>query len=160
MSTAIEKADRKVAPQGTTTPGIQNLILLRILTGGATRADLQRDLAPLLARRLTGTEFRRAAELALSRLVGAQLITESKGRLGASAAGAKVAQAIIAPSHRPTTWDEAKTALILQSLAASDTPSITKALKRSEGLAALVLQHHFGKSTARVLSPADLRSEQ
>jgi hypothetical protein len=32
-------------------------------------------------------------------------------------------------------------------------------LQRAEGLAALVLQHHFGKSTARVQSPADLRSD-
>src|SRR5262249_5888804 len=52
-----------------------------------------------------------------------------------------------------------KVALILGSLSAADTPAIRKAILRAEGLAALVLQHHFGKPTSRVMSPADLRAE-
>jgi hypothetical protein len=50
-------------------------------------------------------------------------------------------------------------ALLLRALQTNDTPAIRKALQRVEGLAAIVLQRHFGKSTVRVQSPADLRAD-
>jgi hypothetical protein len=49
-------------------------------------------------------------------------------------------------------------ALIMRALAAADTAPIRKALQRPQGLAALVLQNHFGISAGRVLSPANLRA--
>jgi hypothetical protein len=160
MSAAIEhsevKADRGESPL----LSVRDLLLLRIAIGGATRADLQRDVAPLLAAKISGLEFRRSAELALSTLAGAQLASESKGRLMATEKGREIAEASFASARAfPTIWPDAKTALILGALSASDTPSIRKALARPEGLAALIVQHRFGKTTARALSPADLRSE-
>lgn len=80
MPTAIGQFERRMdvpAPHLTA----RDVVLLRVVAGGATRADLQRDCAPLLAPRISGTEFRRAAELAISTLAGTQLVTETKGRL-------------------------------------------------------------------------------
>jgi len=159
MSAAIGQSERKFERQSPQL-SVRDLVLLRISTGSATRADLQRDVAPLLAPRIPGAEFRRSAELAISTLTGTQLVTEAKGRLTASGKGLQVAEALLAPSKTPcTTWRDVRTALVMRAVQAGDTPAIRKALQRAEGLAALALQHHFGKSTARVQSPADLRSD-
>lgn len=160
MSAAIEHSELKT--EGDTSPllTVRDLLLLRIAVGGATRADLQRDVAPLLASRISGLEFRRSAELALSTLTGAQLISETKGRLTVTDKGRQIAEATFASSRAfPGTWSDAKTSLMLAVLSASDTPSIRKGLGRPEGLSALIVQHHFGKTTTRVLSPADLRAQ-
>ncbi len=160
MSAAIEHSESRSDVEVSPTLTVRDLLLLRIAIGSATRADLQRDVAPLLTPRISGIEFRRSAELALSSLAGAQLTSESKGRLTATDRGRKVAEAHFAASRSfPTTWNDAKAALVLGALSASDTPSIRKGLGRPEGLAALIVQRHFGKTTARLLSPADLRSE-
>jgi hypothetical protein len=159
MSTAIEQSERNEASLQAPHPiSVKDLILLRIATGGASRADLQRDIAPLLAPRISGAEFRRLAELAISSLAGSQLTFESKGRLTWSAVGLQVAETLLA-QNQASSWDEVKTALVFRALAATDSPALRKARRRVEGLAALVLQHHFGKSTARVQSPADLRAD-
>lgn len=159
MTAAIGQSERKIeahVPELTA----RDLVLLRISVGTATRADLQRDVAPLLAPRISGPEFRRSAELGISNLIGSQLVTESKGRLTASAKGLQVAEALVAPAKAPcNTWPDVKSALTIRALQTSDTPAIRKALQRVEGLAALVLQHHFGKPTSRAQSPANLRSD-
>jgi len=159
MSAAIGQSERKMEePSAQLT--VKDLVLLRISAGTATRADLQRDVAPLFAPRLPGAEFRRSAELGISTLTGNQLIAESKGRLTASAKGLQVADALLPPAKTPSsTWTDVRTALLLRALQTNDTPAIRKALQRIEGLAAVVLQHHFGKSTARPQSPADLRAD-
>ncbi|WP_414461499.1 hypothetical protein [Hyphomicrobium sp. DY-1] len=161
MTAAIEHSELKTDDEPSPLLTVRDLLLLRIAVGSATRADLQRDVAPLLASKISGLEFRRSAELALSTLAGAQLVSEAKGgRLTATDKGRQVAEASFAASRTfPATWSDAKTSLVLAALAASDTPSIRKGLARPEGLAALIVQRHFGKTTGRVLSPADLRSE-
>jgi hypothetical protein len=160
MTAAIEQSEAKSGAERSPSLTVRTLLLLRIAIGSATRADLQRDVAPLLAPRISGAEFRRSAELALSTLAGAQLTAESKGRLTATDKGRQVAETqLMAARAFPTTWADAKVCLLLGSLSATDTPSVRKAIGRAEGLAALVLQRHFGKTTARVLSPADLRAE-
>ncbi len=160
MSAIIGQSELKAEVGSSNHLTVRDLLLLRIAVGGATRADLQRDVASLLAPRVSGAEFRRSAELALSTLAGAQLTSETKGRLTATPRGSEVAGALL-PSTRsfPGAWSDVKIALILSAVTASDSPSIRKAIQRAEGVAALVLQHHFGKSTSRVMSPADLRAE-
>ena len=76
---------------------IDTLVLVRTAAAPATRAELQRDLAALVAPKVTGTVFRRSAELAIGAYVAQQLITEQRGRLSASAAGHRVAEDHIAP---------------------------------------------------------------
>ena len=159
MSAAIGQTERKFQahfPELTA----RDLVLLRIAAGSATRADLQRDVAPLLAPRMSGADFRRSAELGISHLTGSQLISETKGRLTASSKGLQVAEALLAPAKLAgSAWPDVKTALLIRALGTTDSPAVRKALQRAEGLAALVLQNHFGKSAGRALSPANLRSE-
>ncbi len=161
MSAAIEHSELKTGEEHSSALMVRDLLLLRVaIGGGATRADLQRDVAPLLTPKVSGAEFRRSAELALSTLAGAHLTTESKGRLTVTEMGRQVAESHVATARSfPATWSDAKVSLLLGSLSAADTPSVRKAIGRAEGLAALVLQHHFGKTTARVMSPANLRAE-
>lgn len=159
MTAAIGQSERKFEahfPELTA----RDLVLLRISAGTATRADLQRDVAPLLAPKLSGAEFRRSAELGISNLSGSQLVTEAKGRLTATSKGLQVAEALLAPAKTPcSSWADVKLALVIRALTTNDTSGIRKSLQRVEGLAALVLQHHFGKPTARAQSPADLRAD-
>ncbi len=159
MSAAIGQPERKFEAHEPALTA-KDLVLLRISAGTATRADLQRDVAPLLAPRLTGAEFRRSAELGISNLIGSQLVSESKSRLTCTSKGLQVAEAILGSAKAScATWSDVKFALLVRALRTSDTPAIRKAMQRAEGLAALVLQHHFGKSTARAQSPADLRGD-
>jgi hypothetical protein len=159
MSAAIGQSERRTETQSPLFTA-RDLVLLRIAAGGATQADLQRDVATLVAPRIPGTEFRRLAELAISTLAGAQLISETKGRLTLAAKGLQVAEALIGSARPfPPTWIDVKAALIIRALRANDAPSVRKALQRVEGLSSLVLQHHFGLASGRILSPADLRAE-
>ncbi len=65
MSAAIGQSERRTETQSPRL-NARDLVLVRIAAGEATRADLQRDVAPLMAPRISGTEFRRQAELAIS----------------------------------------------------------------------------------------------
>jgi hypothetical protein len=160
MTAAIEHLEAKEDAGALPSLTLRDLLLLRITAGTATRADLQRDVSPLFAGKISGLEFRRSAELVLSAFAGANLISETKGRLSATDKGhAAVAHFVASARVFPASWPDAKAALILKALSSSDGPSIRKALARPEGLAALIVQHRFGKTTTRALSPADLRAE-
>ncbi len=142
---------------------LNDLILVRVAStaSGSTRAELQRDLAPIFGPRAAGTEFRRAAELAISALVGAGLVTEARGRLLASAAGQSAANTLLG-RNKPlkTGWDIARDALVARAIGLSNVTAATqKAFERIEGLAGIVLQHHFAIMPARLLSATDLRTE-
>ncbi|MEQ1651263.1 MAG: hypothetical protein ABL897_02115 [Hyphomicrobium sp.] len=140
---------------------IDNLVLIRVSAAAATRAELQRDLAALAAPKINGTQFRRAAELAIGNHISQQRISEQRGRLSATDVGLKAADSLIAPARLSDGgWDGAKSILAGRALnLKSVTPAIAKALTRPEGLAALVLQRHFGLPAEKVLSPTSLRSE-
>ncbi len=112
MTAAIGQSEWKsevASPSPQQELGARDLMLLRVAAGGATRADLQRDVAPLLAPRVSGSEFRRSAELAISTLVGNLLVNEAKGRLTLTAKGQQVVAALL-PATRgaaaavPATW--------------------------------------------------------
>ncbi len=144
---------------------VDDLVLIRIAAAPATRAELQRDLAVLVAPKINGTVFRRSAELAIGTYATQQLINEQRGRLSVTAAGHRVAEDHIAP-FRITDggWDGVRTTLVIRALGLKTVSphvatSITRALMRPEGLAALVLQTHFGLPVDKVLSPTTLRSE-
>ena len=141
---------------------IADLVLIRVATGGATRAELQRDLAPLVAPRVPGTAFRQSAELAIGNHTAQQLLSETKGRLSATPAGLKTANALVPVCRLSNVgWEVVRnTALILEAIViASKTPALGKAVERAEGLAALMLQKHYGLPAVKALSPTDLRAE-
>ena len=140
---------------------IDDLVLIRIAAAPATRAELQRDLAALVAPKITGTVFRRSAELAIGAYVTQQLVAEQRGRLSATAAGTRVADERIAPARiTDGGWESVRTALVARALAMKTvSANVAKALQRPEGLAALLLQQHFSLPVDKVLSPTSLRSE-
>lgn len=140
---------------------IDDLVLLRIAAAPATRAELQRDLAALVAPRIPGTQFRRSAELAIGAHTVHHLISETRGRMTATPAGIKAADVLIAPARLTDGgWEFVRTTLATRALGLKIvTPAIAKALNRPEGLAAIALQQHFGLTLDRVLSPTTLRSE-
>ena len=139
---------------------IADLVLLRVAAGGASRAELQRDLAPLVAPKTPGTLFRRTAEMAIGTHISQQLLTDVRGRLSATAAGLRAADArIITGQARERGWMAVRDAVIADSLGRpAQGPAGAKALERPESLAALVLQLHFKLPGTRVLSTTDLRS--
>lgn len=141
---------------------IADLVLVRIACGGATRAELQKDLAGLCAPKVAGTAFRRLAELAIGQHTAQAFITDAKGRLNATPAGTKAAEARlgIALVARET-WESVRNGpmLALALGVNGETPAIAKALERLDGLAALTVQQHFGLTRARVLSHNDLRAD-
>lgn len=142
---------------------VDDLVLVRIATakGHATRADLQRDLGYFYGPRAAGTQFRRSAELAIGALTQQGMITDIKSRLQATAAGQSMAAAILArPRPAVAGWEGARDALIGRAIGLTSLSAATqKSFDRAESLAALVLQHHFGISSSRILSIPDLRSE-
>jgi hypothetical protein len=138
--------------------GAHDLLLLRIAAGGARRVDLQRDVAPLLAHKLPGSEFRRTAESAIATFVNAQIASDEKGQITLRPKGAQVASALLGTTRSPASWGDVTKALVIRALAAKDTPQVRKAIDSAEGLAALVLQQHFKIPVASTLSPADLRA--
>ena len=158
MPPAPGQSQRSPTVPGGAGISLGDLILLRIAAGGATRVDLQRDVAPLLAPQTNGTEFRRAAELAISTLSIAQFVREDGGRLSATPKGAQVASTVaVAPKAGFTVWKDARSALSMRALAVPDTPANRKALERGDSLAALILQKHFKLAASRPLSLVDLR---
>jgi hypothetical protein len=160
--TAVDSKPAATATRGNRPPfSVNDLVLLRIAAGGATRADLQRDLATLVVPRTPGTQFRRAAELAIGAHMARHLATETRGRISPSAAGRRAAAELLEPLQCDlATWQAAKVALTLRALKLdAATTSIAKGLNRPEGISALVLQNHFSLGKARVLSPATLRAE-
>ena len=141
---------------------IADLILLRVATGSATRAELQRDLAVLVAPKVPGTAFRRAAEVSIGQHIARQLITDTKGRLTPTPAGSRTAAALVSLTRSITgDWDDLRNGtLIFSALAISgETPGLIKALERPEGLAAMMLQSHFSIPLSRALSPTDMRTQ-
>lgn len=140
---------------------VHKAVLLRVASGSATRADLQRDLAELFTPRLSGTEFRRRAELAIAALTGKNLVSESRGRMSATAAGMAAADPLaplVKGGIARASWGEVRDMLVIQVLRMTPTPAVVKALMRPEGVAGLVLQRHFSIHPNRVLSMTDLRS--
>ncbi|MGQ0455594.1 MAG: hypothetical protein ACT4OU_00895 [Hyphomicrobium sp.] len=142
---------------------IADLVLVRVAAAPATRSDLQRDLLPLTApvkpTSQAGVAFRRAAELAIGAHVGRGLVSEARGRVQATAAGRSAAENLApgAESERGG-WNGVRRALAMRALGVSrSSAQALKAMDRPEGLAALLLQRHFGIPGERALSPTDLR---
>ncbi len=141
---------------------IADLVLVRVAMGGATRADLQRDLAAFFAPQVPGTAFRRGAELAIGNYTDQGLISDLKGKLTVTPGGLRSAEGLIAPIPvAKTTWETLRNhALLMRALGlAHSSAPLAKAIDRPDGLAALVLQQHFGLALMRAMSHNDLRAE-
>ena len=167
---AVQSKVQRVPNTERPTLAIADFVLIRIASGGAsggassgaTRADLQRDLAAFFAPKVPGTAFRRGAELAIGNFTAQGLVSEAKGRLTITSGGLRSAEGLIAPIQvAKTTWDVLRNhALLMRALGlAHSSAALAKAIERTDGLAALVLQRHFGLLLSRAMSHNDLRAE-
>jgi hypothetical protein len=142
--------------------GLAMLLLVRAACeGGATRADVVRDLAPLLAHKLSPAEWRRAAEQASVDLVDRGLAGEKRGRLSATDAGAQLAahylgQATLAGHDWPAMRD---VMLVAKALGVErEPPARLKSLARPEALSAMIVQQAFRLPIKKNEQPARIRA--
>jgi hypothetical protein len=128
--------------------GGATLLLPRLaVAGGATRAEIVRDLMPLVSHRFSPAEWRAAAASAAQELIAASHARETRGRLTLTDAGLDAAREILgARGAWPSVWAEMRDGrLVAAALGFSkESAQKLKALGTPEGLRALVLQKAFG----------------
>lgn len=144
-------------------PALSALVLARVsCEGGATRAEIRRDLQPLLAHRLSPGEWRQAVETTADHLVQSSLARESRGRLSATEAGSgAIARFLGCRAGTAPDWPTRRDGeLIARALGMQAESTIKlKALSRPEGVRALVVQKAFGLPLKPRQSPARLRAD-
>ncbi len=141
---------------------LDDLILTRIsCSGGATRAQLVRDLGPVVSNRLSPAEWRMAVETATAQLDAAGLVREHRGRLRASEDGAAAVASFLGEQEaHARAWSEQRDIWLVAKALGIDAgkQTLRKALSRPEGLSALVVQKAFGLAMRQALSPSKLRA--
>lgn len=140
---------------------IGRLLLARIASeGGATRAELQRDLAPYFTHKMSPADWKRLSDVEAGQLIAAHLVTESRGRLAATESGAVQAQRFLGqPAGRP--WAEVRDLwLVAKALGIESEPAAKlKALLRQESLRGLIVQKSFGLPLRKNQPVAKLRAQ-
>jgi hypothetical protein len=161
MSALSAKA--QPAPAGGAAPSaVDNLILARIAcSGGATRAQIVRDLGPLMGGKLSTAQWKTVADTALARLMMNGQMRDARGRLRLTDGGeAAVAQYFAEKEVHARTWiDQRDVWLVAKALGVdASKPALRAALTRADGLSALVVQQSFGLAVRQALSPSKLRA--
>ena len=143
--------------------GPAQLILVRVgADGGATRAELASDLAPLFTHKLSPQDFRRLAEKETAALVAAGLVAETKNRLSLTAAGETAfARFFSQKAYEARPWHELRDlTLIAKGLGCEKEASARlKPLLRVEGLRSLIVQKAFGLPTRKNQPPTRQRAQ-
>lgn len=140
-----------------------HLILVRLAaTGGATRAEVASDLAPVFTHKLSPADWRRLAEKEIGLLIAAGLATETKSRLSVTEAGeAATARFFGQKDFEPRSWTDLRDiALVAKGLGLEkEPPARLKPLARIEGLRTLIVQKAFGLSIKKNAPPTKLRAQ-
>lgn len=138
------------------------LLLVRVsCEGGATRAEIVRDLALLVSHKLSPAEWRQAAETAIADLAAPLLVTEKRGRLTATANGALAAAAFLGRKDAlEYDWPTARDVfLVAKGLGLEgETLARLKSLSRPEALCATIVQQAFGLPQKRNEAAPRLRA--
>ncbi len=142
---------------------LDGLLMSRVVCeGGATRAEVVRDLAPIVSHKLSPAEWRSAAEDAMSAILAAGWATESRGRLTATQTGVAAAARFLRTSEvAGREWQEQRdTTLIARGLGMEATGGgRLKALATHDGLRTLIVQQAFGLKGKKNTAPAKLRAQ-
>jgi hypothetical protein len=160
---ALRSAPAPSASNAAPTAAIDSLVLARIAcAGGATRAQIVRDLGPLVAAQLSTAQWRTAADTALARLLMLGHAKDARGRLRLTEQGETVVTAYFGAKEagQQHSWSEQRDVWLLAKALGVDAtrPALRSALTRPDGLSALYLQHAFGLSVRQALSPSKLRA--
>ena len=139
-----------------------SLLLSRVAcAGGATRAQLVRDLGPFVSSKLSPAELRSTIDTELTRLLSAGLVRNDRSRYRASEAGAEAtARFLREKESHARAWSEQRDIWLVAKVLGVDAakPGIRTALTRPEGLNALIVQSSFGLNLRQALSPSKLRA--
>ena len=139
-----------------------SLLLARVAcAGGATRAQLVRDLGPFVSSKLSPAELRSTIDTELTRLLSAGLVRNDRSRYRASEAGADAtARFLREKESHARAWSEQRDIWLVAKVLGVDAakPGIRTALARPEGLNALIVQSSFGLNLRQALSPSKLRA--
>lgn len=159
---ALSRNAQALPVSGAAASGIDDLVLTRIAcSGGATRAQIVRDLGPLMAPKLATAQWRTAADTTLARLMVGGLIRDERGRLRLTDAGeAAVAVYFAEKEAHARTWSDQRDIWLISKALGVDAgkPALRMALSRPDGLSALLVQHAFGLAVRQALSPSKLRA--
>ena len=136
------------------------LILLRLAAGGATRAELARDLRPITRPVLAPAIWRAAADHVVTELIASGLASEVRGRLKATAAGTDRATKAAGAAVADATWLELRDGALTARALGGDPAdkALIKALANPDHLRALIVQQVFGLGEMRPWSMSKLRS--
>lgn len=139
------------------------IVLARIaVAGGATRAELRRDLHGLLAHRFSPAEWRQSAERTTDALVSSRLVEETRNRLAVTEAGMAAAARFLGrkPGALPSWPVRRDVELVAKALGleAESAPKL-KALGKPDGLRVAIVQRAFGLPLKPRQSPARLRAD-
>ncbi|AHB47229.1 hypothetical protein W911_00575 [Hyphomicrobium nitrativorans NL23] len=150
-------------PRRTGASATGHLVLVRIsAAGGATRAEVAADLAPLFTHKLSPADWRRLAEREIGHLLANGLAVEEKRRLAATGDGARAAAHYLGQKTvDPKPWAELRDiGLIAKGLGLEkETSARVKPLARVEGLRTLIVQKAFGLSVKKNAAPTKLRAQ-
>lgn len=143
-------------------PAIRGLLLARIAcAGGATRAQIVRDLGALVAHKFSPAEWREAVGTETGELVAARLCSETRGRLTPSESGFAQSELFLGSKNpkSETSWPEMRDGrLVAKALdIARIGPTILNALARPDGLRAIILQKAFGLKVVGERSVSHMR---
>lgn len=147
---------------GKSPDGLAQLLLVRAACeGGATRAEIVRDLAPLFAHKLSPAEWRQAADAAAGELIAMGLAAEKRGRLKVTEDGASLTARYL--GHKAFVehdWADVRDiTLVAKALGAEgEAPTRLKSLARPEALSAIIVQKAFGLPIKKNEQPARIRA--
>jgi len=137
------------------------LVLFRVAAaGGATKAEIARDLAPLAAPRLEPVQVRPLLERALAELVMDGHVQESRSRFALSEDGVTFAASVLAPRKSGAlTWQEIRdTRLMALALGLSGASAARlKTLAKPDDLRSAVVVQAFGLKLKSRAAPTPAR---
>ncbi len=160
---AALSAKAQAAPAVGAAPAeLDDLVRARIAcSGGASRAQIVRDLGTLMGGKLSSAQWRTAADTALARLMMNGQMREARGRLRLTEQGEAVVAGYFGEkeAHARTWNDQRDIWLVAKALGVdASKPALRSALSRPDGLSALVVQQAFGLAVRQALSPSKLRA--
>ncbi len=142
---------------------LDDLLLARLAAGDATRAEIQRDLSPLLEGTSLGNDEKIAVEQGLTSLAVRKLLqSEGRGRWRLTETGrAEALKRLAVTGNLPADWGHVRNVrLVAMALGLGPlSAQRARALNRPDGLRAAVLQQAFDLPRKAIASPARLRSQ-
>ena len=149
------------ASQRPAVTALAELIALRLLAGGgATRAELARDLRAMTLPELAPAAWRAKAEIEIAELIRLELVSETRGRLKATPGSGSAANVLGGVIDPKSTWAEVREGALTATalgLDASDKATL-KALANADNLRALIVQQAFGLGDGKPMSLSKLRA--